>query len=150
MFFAVLLASPVQAAEWTGKVRVVDGNTLVVGETQVRLFGSQAPHLDQTCRTRKGQVQHCGQLARQTLAILLRGIEVRCVSKGLDEQGRALAQCFAAWMDVGEEMIASGWALADPKTGAAYKRAEIFAKARYEGLWRTTFTRPWMWQGVGD
>ena len=140
-----LFAFPVQAAAWLGAAHVVDGGTLVVQDTELRLFAVHAPQLEQTCRTRKGQTQKCGQLARQALAATVRGVDVRCEDKGLDAQGRRVAVCFAGWMDLAEEMTASGWALADPIIGGAYKRSETFAKARREGLWRSEFTAPWEW-----
>ena len=150
LIFVCLSAVSAQAADITGPVRVVDGNTLDVGGQVVRLYGIQAPHLEQTCRTRKGQEQQCGRISSMGLTEMVRGPEARCEDKGLDTEGRRHALCFIGWLNLSEEMVASGYALADPVTGADFQRAETFAQARKEGLWRTEFTKPWEWQGQGQ
>lgn len=142
-----LCSAWVQAADITGTARVVDGSTLDVGGVVVRLYGIQAPHPEQTCRTRKGQTQHCGRIATLALIQIVRGPKLRCEDKGRDSQGRRQGLCFVGWLNINEEMVASGHALADPATGADFQRAETFAKARREGIWQTTFTLPWEWQG---
>ena len=143
----ILCASDVFAADITGFARVVDGNTLDIDGVVVRLYGIQAPHPAQTCRTRKGQAQRCGRIAMLALAEIVRGPKLRCEDKGLDPQGRHQALCFVGWLNLNEEMVASGQAVADPDTGADFQHIQAFAKARREGLWQTEFTNPWEWQG---
>jgi endonuclease YncB( thermonuclease family) len=127
--------------------QALSGDTLDFGGVQVRLYGIQAPHLDQTCRTRKDKMQQCGRMATLALAEMVRGQKVRCEAKGQDAQGRLQALCFVGWMNLSEEMAASGYAMADPDTGADFVRAETFAKARREALWQSEFTPPWEWRG---
>lgn len=133
--------------ELVGPARAVNGDTLDMGGTVVRLYGIQAPHIDQTCRTRKGKMQQCGRMATLALAEMVRGQKVRCEARGQDAQGRPQALCFVGWMNVSQEMVSSGYAMADPDTGADFVRAETFAKARREALWQSEFTPPWEWQG---
>jgi len=54
-------AAQAQQAIW-GLGRAKDGDSLMVGETEVRLFGVDAPEFDQTC-TRAGQSWACGAVA---------------------------------------------------------------------------------------
>jgi endonuclease YncB( thermonuclease family) len=42
------------------KPRVVDGDTIHIGKTKIRLHGIAAPEMKQTCRTSKGKEQKCG------------------------------------------------------------------------------------------
>ena len=42
-------------ADITGKPRVVDGDTIHIGKTKIRLHGIDAPEMKQTCRTSKGK-----------------------------------------------------------------------------------------------
>lgn len=133
--------------EIAGPARVLSGDTLEVGGAVVQLYGIQAPHPEQTCRTRKGQAQQCGRLSAMALTEMVRGPDVRCAIKDRDQQGRALALCFVGWLNVSEEMVASGYAMADPDSGADFDRAQTFAQARREGLWQTEFTPPWEWPG---
>lgn len=45
-----------------------------------------------------------------------------------------------------QRMVADGWALLYLKYSKDYVRAEEFAKARKEGMWRTEFVPPWEWR----
>ena len=50
------------ADDITGKVRIIDGDTLEVGGKRVRLFGIDAPEAKQTC-TVDGKEWRCGEEA---------------------------------------------------------------------------------------
>ena len=65
-------------ADITGKPRVVDGDTIHINQTKIRLHGIDAPEMKQTCRTSKGKEQMCGVLAKQALERLVRGQDVTC------------------------------------------------------------------------
>ncbi len=134
------------AAEITGRADAIDGDTVRVGEMELRLYGIDAPELTQTCKTRKGKIQRCGDLARQSLAGLLRGRQIVCKDLRPDPDGRPAAICFLGPININENMVADGWALADRRTGGEFIRAETFAKNRHEGLWRTEFLTPWEWR----
>ena len=53
--------------------RAEDGDSLMVGNREVRLFGIDAPELDQSC-TRSGQRLSCGSEAKAHLAQLVAGL----------------------------------------------------------------------------
>ena len=55
------LAASAAAAEMTGPVRVIDGDTLDLAGTRVRLWGIDAPETRQTCEGRDGQTYECGR-----------------------------------------------------------------------------------------
>ena len=74
-----LLTLPSHAhADITGKPRVVDGDTIHINQTKIRLHGIDAPEMKHTCRTRKGKEKVCGVLAKQALERLVRGQDVTC------------------------------------------------------------------------
>src|SRR4051794_37645682 len=76
---AMLASSPVQAQSVVlGLGRAEDGDTLIVGETKVRLFGIDAPEFDQSC-SRQGANWSCGAAAADELMQLVTGKDVRCV-----------------------------------------------------------------------
>ncbi len=133
-------------ADITGPARVVDGDTLEIADQRIWLHGIDAPELKQTCRTRKGKEQWCGELAKQALQYLVQGQEVACKGDQNDRYGRLIAVCFIGPFNLNEQMVADGWALAYRKYSQKYIRAEIFAKARNEGIWRTEFVPPWEWR----
>ena len=143
----VLLTLPSHAhADVTGKPRVVDGDTIHIGKTKIRLHGIDAPEMKQTCRTSKGKEQMCGQLAKQALEWLVKGQEVTCEGDKRDRYKRLLAVCFVGPLNINQQMVTDGWALAYRKYSMDYVRAETFAKSRREGLWRGEFAPPWEWR----
>ena len=66
---------PLQARLWpapvpldqafTGVARVIDGDTIHVGETRVRLEGIDAPESNQTCKRATGEEWACGAEATE-------------------------------------------------------------------------------------
>ena len=142
----LLLAPSVAAADITGKARVVDGDTIWIGETKIRLHGIDAPEMKQPCRTSKGKEQLCGQLAKQALERLIRGQDVVCKGDKRDRYKRLIAVCYAGSLNINEQMVTDGWAMAYRKYSTDYVRAETFAKSRREGLWRGEFVPPWEWR----
>lgn len=141
------LVAPIAAAEEiSGKARVVDSNTLEIGARRVRLIGVDAPDLDQTCPTRKGETYPCGRVAAETLAKLVKDGPLVCRGDKTDAAGRILARCTIRGFDVGEQFVLTGRAFADPETGDAYRRAEGTAEKLREGMWRGEFQKPWVWR----
>ena len=148
-FFAlVLFAEPRLAAgaDVKGKASVIDGDTIRIDGVDIGLYGIDAPEMKQTCKTHKGKIQQCGELSRQTLEGLIRGRQVTCKDLRDDADGNPAAACFIGPISINEHMVADGWAVADPRAGHEFDRAETFAKARNEGIWRTEFLFPWEWR----
>jgi hypothetical protein len=44
-----------------GTARVIDGDTLSIADTRIRLWGIDAPERDQTCQGKNGDVYECGR-----------------------------------------------------------------------------------------
>ena len=132
--------------EIAGEAHATSGDTLEISGRRIRLGGIDAPELEQECRHSKGKPYPCGKIAMRRLSRLVSGQEVRCKGDTRDVQHQLLAHCAVGPLSLNELMVASGWALADPKTGAEYTRAEGAAKARREGLWRGQFENPWEWR----
>ena len=141
-----LLPMSVALADTTGPARVVDGDTIWIGDTKIRLHGIDAPEMKQTCRTSKDKEQMCGVLAKQALERLVKGQDVTCKGDKRDRYKRLIAVCYVGPFDINEQMVAEGWAMAYRKYSTDYVRAETFAKSRREGLWRGEFEPPWEWR----
>ena len=145
----VLLTLPSHAhADVTGKPRVVDGDTIHIGKTKIRLHGIDAPEMKQTCRTSKGKEKMCGVLAKQALERLVKGQDVTCKGNKRDRYKRLIVVCYVGPFNINEQMVTDGWALAYRKYSKDYVRAETFAKSRREGLWRGEFEPLWEWRKV--
>jgi endonuclease YncB( thermonuclease family) len=127
----------------TGAAAVVDGDSLRVGGTVIRLKGIDAPELQQTCE-REGRSYRCGDEARRALANLVEGDGLTCTLEGKDRYDRNLARCStSARNDIGAVMVEEGHAVA---YGGGYRREETAARARRRGLWAGSFERPQDWR----
>lgn len=133
-------------AEWlqrkdvfAGPARVVDGDTLKLDGQRIRLQGMDAPELGQSCQ-RDGKAWPCGTTARFALAEMVQRGEVFCTASGQDAYGRALARCTVDGVDVAEELVRQGLAVAYGRHG--YEAAEAQARAARRGMWAGTFEKP--------
>ena len=142
----LLLAPSITLADITGKPRVIDGDTIEIAGERIRLHGIDVPEMKQTCKTSKGKEQLCGVLAKQALEMLVRGQDITCKGDTRDRYKRLIAVCYVGPLNINEQMVTDGWALAYRKYSKDYVRAETFAKARREGMWRTEFVLPWDWR----
>jgi len=136
------LAGPSAAeAPLMGIGQPIDGDSLMVGKQEVRLFGIDAPELTQTC-TRDGKPWPCGSAAKDQLTKLVAGQQLNCVPVGSDKFGRTLARCTAGSTDVNRTMVAIGYALAFRRYSMDYISAEESAKTAKRGVWAGTFELP--------
>jgi endonuclease YncB( thermonuclease family) len=126
----------------TGSVQVVDGDSLRRGETDIRLYGIDAPEYRQSCRDKHGTEYSCGKQSANALRGLVKGQDVSCRSVETDRYGRAVAVCKIGELDINKEMVRLGWAVAYSRHSASYLRAEAEAKKAKRGIWAGTFETP--------
>ena len=129
----------------TGRASVIDGDTLEIRGTRIRLHGIDAPESGQECSVR-GKRSRCGQRAALALADKIGKATVSCEPKDRDRYGRMVAQCFVNGEDLGEWLTLNGWAVAYVYYSYEYTRAETVAKAGLRGIWAGEFVLPWEWR----
>ena len=127
----------------TGQVRVIDGDTIVVGETRIRLEGIDAPETAQTCQRKWFGWWACGTAATAALANLIGSKPVSCEPRGLDKYGRTLAVCFVDGRDLNAQMVRLGYAWAFIKYSTSYVKEEALAKAEGLGVWQGESMPAW-------
>jgi endonuclease YncB( thermonuclease family) len=140
-----LLPFPAFAEVWTGSSHVVDGDTIYVDQTRLRLLSMDAFESVQSC-TRDGRSYGCGEEATRALIGVIAQRPVRCVGDKRDRYGRPLVTCWIGRIDVGREMVRLGWAVAE--YGNEYRADEDRARAERAGAWSGTFERPKDWRRV--
>ena len=145
-FVAGLVCSLGQAADLSGVPSVVDGDTLAIGATKVRLEGIDAPETDQICLNANGVRRTCGIDVRDQLAVHIGGRAVICSPNGTDAYKRTLAICSLGGEDLNAWMVQQGWALAYVRYSSAYRKVEDDARTHQRGLWRGAFIAPWDWR----
>ena len=143
---ASLACSLAQAADLSGIPRVVDGDTLALGATRVRLEGIDAPETDQICLNANGVRWTCGIGARDQLAAHIAGQDIKCSSSGVDAYRQTLATCYFADENLNGWMVQQGWALAYVQYSSAYRQVEEDARVNQRGLWQGAFIAPWDWR----
>ncbi len=148
-----LLATPA-LADVAGVASVIDGDTIEVHGQRIRLHGIDAPESRQLCRL-DGKPWQCGKDAANALAEKIARRSVTCEDLGRDHHQRIIARCTVAGEDMGEWMVAQGWAVAYYLFSYEYSRAEHRAESARRGIWASEFVKPWEWRrgkrlGTGD
>jgi endonuclease YncB( thermonuclease family) len=138
---AIAPTSSSASSTFSGIGHAKDGDSLMVGDREVRLFGIDAPEWDQNC-TRDGRDWACGQVAASELERLVTGKYVSCVAVNADVYGRTVSQCTVDGIDVNRAMVARGYAVAYRHYSTAYVSAEESAKVNRRGIWAGTFEMP--------
>jgi endonuclease YncB( thermonuclease family) len=126
-----------------GVARVIDGDTIAVNDTRVRLEGIDAPETGQTCKRKWFGSWPCGAAATAALENLLSGKTVSCDSRGLDKYGRTLGVCFVDGRDINAAMVRQGFAWAFVKYSSSYVKEEAEARAGGLGIWQAPSTPAW-------
>lgn len=100
-----------------GAAYVIDGDTITIQKTQIRLFGIDAPELDHPC----------GRNARSALISLCKGQVVHAEILAKDDHGRTVARCcLQDGRDLSAEMVQLGLALDWAKfSGGKYRSLEM-------------------------
>nr|WP_127105636.1 thermonuclease family protein [Pararhodobacter zhoushanensis] len=145
--FILMMASAVHAADRLsieGAARVIDGDTLEVAGTRVRLFGIDAPERSQTCAGPQGDWD-CGRWSGEELTRWIGGRTVRCDGVEWDRYERLVARCDAGQGDLGAAMVQGGAAIAYRAYARDYIYPERAARYRRRGVWHNggeNFTTP--------
>ncbi|GAB4381972.1 MAG: hypothetical protein Kow0045_00770 [Albidovulum sp.] len=115
-----------EVTELRGRAWVIDGDTIDIGGTRIRLAGIDAPELDHPF----------GNRAKWTLVNLCRGQQVRAVLQVDLSHGRAVATCYLPdGRDLSAEMVRAGMAIDWPRfSGGKYSALEPAGIRRK--LWR--------------
>lgn len=126
----------------SGTARVIDGDSLHVGSTEVRLHAVDAFEGWQAC-VRDGTPWNCGEAAADQLRALTVGREITCSKRDIDRYGRTVAVCSNGEVDLGAELTRAGLALAYREYGTDYVDEEDEAREARRGAWAGEFTDPW-------
>ncbi|MFP7571549.1 thermonuclease family protein [Marivita sp. S2033] len=138
---ALCLATTAIAAP-EGRVHVIDGDTMDIGGTRVRLHAIDAPELDQMCDDDTGATWACGDWVKRETRALFEGKSAICKSRDTDRYGRTVATCRIDGIDMGATLVTSGLAFAYRRYGMEYDLAEKGAAIAARGLHATNVMSP--------
>lgn len=134
--------------EASGKAQVIDGDTIRINATTIRLFGIDAPEAKQTCLDANGKGWDCGSKSSALLTSLVDNKFIRCFRKDVDQYGRIVAVCKDGQVDINALMVSNGLAVAYRDYSTDYIDEEEQAKSASEGMWIGKFEYPWNWRGI--
>jgi len=121
----------------------IDGNTLKMDGKYYRLWGIDAPELDQRCYPDSWRA---GIEAARALAAMVERWPVACEPKSRDTMGRTIALCRAAGRDLGAAMVLGGMALASTTRGKDYADLETRAVRARTGMHAHACLAPSEWR----
>src|ERR1700680_2026260 len=98
--FYCVSSAPSLAADLTGQASIIDGDTLEIHGTRIRLWGIGAPESTQLCRGEDSEQYRCGAQAANNLDAFIARRPVSCLPISLDRYGRTVATCFVDSVDL--------------------------------------------------
>jgi endonuclease YncB( thermonuclease family) len=127
----------------SGTPRVIDGDTLELDGSRIRLDGIDAPESSQSCPRKGLGSWACGTAATTALGKLVEHQTVSCQPQGFDKYGRTLAVCFVGNKDINAAMVRQGYAWAFVKYSSLYVQQEAQARSEGVGIWQAAATPAW-------
>lgn len=150
----VAVICPASAETITGHVRVVDGDSLKMGDINIRLEGIDAPEWGQLCY-RAGRAYRCGLVAKDALRDIIADRPVTCDGvvqpNGTvrDAFGRFLGMCrSAAGTIINGWMVLRGHAVAFRRYSLEFIPQEDDARLARRGMWAGPFMEPQYWRAA--
>lgn len=125
----------------TGPARTIDGDTLDIGDTRIRLYGIDAVEKSQLCSGAFRQWP-CGQQATSALTDRIGTSTIECRSRDRDKNDRIVAVCYAGREDLNAWMVSEGWAVAYTRYSSDYVEQEKEARTFKRNIWSGEFVTP--------
>lgn len=129
-----------------GVASIIDGDTLELHGTRIRLHGIDAAESAQVCTEVDGSPWQCGQEAALILADKIGRTPILCQQLDTDRYGRAVARCFSNGEDLNKWMVSEGLAVAYRQYSSDYVADEDGAREARRGMWGAKFDMPWNWR----
>lgn len=131
-----------------GLPKVINADTIIIGSGYLRLYGIDAPEVNQACANKHGRSYKCGQEAALWLKSWITGNQIECRVMKRDQKGNMVGICSLGDYDIGAALVNAGWAVADIRTTDIYVPYEYQAQANKRGLWQGRFYMPWDWRAL--
>ncbi len=149
--FAALMLAVVSGAladdDLTGQASIIDGDTLEIHGTRIRLWGVDAPESSQLCRGEDSLQYRCGAQAANDLDVFIARRPVSCLPISLDRYGRTVATCLVGGVDLADWLVRNGLALDWPEySKRRYDATQREAEEAGRGIWKGSYVEPWLYR----
>jgi endonuclease YncB( thermonuclease family) len=140
---ALAVCGPAFADDLIGQASVIDGDTIEIHGTRIRIFGIDAPESDQLCHDGRSNRYRCGQKASNMLFDFIDRRPVECIEVDRDRYKRAVSVCSVGGTDIADWLVRNGLALDWPQySKGGYADAQAEAKRGRRGMWGGSFKEP--------
>lgn len=121
-----------------GDVRIIDADTVKIGQEKIRLLGIDAPETAQTC-TCGGEKVECGKRATAALKDFVGTDKIYCKGDKRDRYGRTIGECFirrnGAEISLNQWLVSNGYAVAYTQYSKKFANDEAIAQTEKRGFW---------------
>ena len=146
LIFFVIFYCPITLAESIkGRATIIDGDTIRIGKNKIRLYGIDAPEINQTCTINK-IIWECGLDSSQALESMISEKEVQCEIVDIDRYKRFVAKCFVKNINLNQYMVQKGWAVAYRYYSDDFINEEEIAERNKAGIWQGKFQDPYLFR----
>jgi len=145
ILFSIFSSVSFSNEKWIeGKAVVVDGDTIKIDGIKIRLFGIDAPEINQICNDKNKRAYNCGKSSKIYLERIVKSQlgSVSCSYESLDKYGRIIGDCGF----INSLMVSSGNAVAYLRYSDKYLIYQELAKAKKNGIWEGEFDMPEDWR----
>ncbi|MCW5695280.1 MAG: thermonuclease family protein [Bauldia sp.] len=136
-----LLAMHPASAQISGRANVLGGDTLSINGQNIRLYGIDAIEFHQFCYV-DGQPWACGAPAIRQFQTLAELGRTTCEPTGEAIGGFVWAVCELGGLDLAEELVRQGLAIALREQTDRYAAVEDRAREARQGIWAGIFVPP--------
>ena len=157
IFFSLTTISISSEKTISGKAKVIDGDTIKINTTKIRLFGIDAPEKKQICQEvyisflifNFQKDYKCGEQSISALIKKLKNKKIKCIlKKNKDRYKRDIGICYVKNYDINSWLVRNGYALAYRRYSKKYVLDEQYAKENKLGIWKGTFIEPEKWRRI--
>ena len=127
------------ADDLKGKPRIVDGDTIEIGGTKIRLHVIDTPESKQTCQKPDSRKYLCGEMATFDLAEIVEEHWITCKGETVDHYKRRFVAYYAGPYDFNAQMVKRGWTLAYRQYSMDYVDEEADARGWGVGMRQGSF-----------
>lgn len=125
-----------------GEAVATDGDTLVINDQRIRLWGVDAFEAEQRCSGANGGEWGCGGVATRAVQEIVEDTQTICIAKDTDTYGRIVAICRANGVDIAAAIVVRGLGVAYTRYSNDYVPEEQLARSQKAGAWEGAFTAP--------
>ena len=143
--FCIFITNTVLSKTIIGIGLAIDGDTIHIGESKIRLHAIDAPEIKQTCKI-GNEIWNCGHQSARKLKNLIKKNEIKCEVKDIDRYKRYVAECYLNNLNINQYMVRHGWAIAYRYYSTKFVEDEKIAKKNKLGIWQGVFMEPYLFR----